>query len=370
MIQVKEINSVSEFENLKNEWNELIFKDKNSTIFQTWSWQYIWWKYYQKRKKPFILLVYENSQIIGLAPFYIATSYLGLPLKILSFLGTTTTDYLNFIILDGFEEKFFNALFEYLSRYHKQWDIIDLHQISEKSINLPLFSNIVEKNDFELKKIGQEKCLQLPLPEKWEDLLNELPKKMKWNVEYYTRRLKRDYQVELKAIDKMASSRKEIEKMIKVFFDLHQKRWISKKIPGSYLIPKFKLFHHEMAQSAFENNWLSLYSLSLDGEIVAVQYGFNFKNKIYFYLSGFDPDWGKFSVSTVLLRQTIIDAIEEGIEVFDFMRGDEEYKYRWQAVPFDNYRFLITIEGIKSKLIEKILTKESEIIKKTKEKIR
>jgi len=51
----------------------------------------------------------------------------------------------------------------------------------------------------------------------------------------------------------------------------------------------------------------------------------------YFYQSGFDPDYSKHSVGVVTMGLTIKTAIEEGACEYDFLHGDEEYKFHWAS---------------------------------------
>ena len=44
---------------------------------------------------------------------------------------------------------------------------------------------------------------------------------------------------------------------------------------------------------------------------------------------GFDPHYQKFALGNLVILQAISDAIEMGLQKFDFMRGNEAYKYRW-----------------------------------------
>jgi CelD/BcsL family acetyltransferase involved in cellulose biosynthesis len=50
-----------------------------------------------------------------------------------------------------------------------------------------------------------------------------------------------------------------------------------------------------------------------------------------FYLSGFDPQWAAFSPGVLLIAHAIEEAIREGQQEFDFLRGNEPYKYLWGA---------------------------------------
>ena len=51
------------------------------------------------------------------------------------------------------------------------------------------------------------------------------------------------------------------------------------------------------------------------------------------YNSGFDPAHAALSPGLVLLARVVRDAIERGMRRFDFLRGEERYKYEFEPTP-------------------------------------
>jgi CelD/BcsL family acetyltransferase involved in cellulose biosynthesis len=70
-----------------------------------------------------------------------------------------------------------------------------------------------------------------------------------------------------------------------------------------------------------------------NGTAVASGYGFFLGRRLFYYQSGFDPAWSPHGVSAILLAYIMEDAIERlGATEFDFLRGQENYKYFWTDV--------------------------------------
>ena len=70
MISIKKISTDKEFFKLKKNWNILLEKSENKNIFLTWEWLYTWWKTFKTKKKLNILLAYEETDLVGIAPIY------------------------------------------------------------------------------------------------------------------------------------------------------------------------------------------------------------------------------------------------------------------------------------------------------------
>ena len=115
-------------------------------------------------------------------------------------------------------------------------------------------------------------------------------------------------------------------------FDLHQKRWNARWLPGVLGSARVQaLSSRHRAGVSGERGWLRLHLLTIDGTIRAVLYCFAYGGRTFYYLGGFAPDMGKYSLGTLLTGRAIRQAIEEGCAEFDFLRGDEPYKYKLAA---------------------------------------
>jgi CelD/BcsL family acetyltransferase involved in cellulose biosynthesis len=85
-------------------------------------------------------------------------------------------------------------------------------------------------------------------------------------------------------------------------------------------------------RAAHEQGYLWLGFLEVDGEKAAASLNFDYKNKLWGYNSGVSRTHMELSPGWVLLAHTIEWCCENGRYEFDFMRGDEEYKYRFGGV--------------------------------------
>ena len=71
---------------------------------------------------------------------------------------------------------------------------------------------------------------------------------------------------------------------------------------------------------------------------LACSFAFSDQEGIYLYNGSYDPDWAEASPGVVLLTSLIEQSIVEGLRRFDFLKGDEEYKFRLGAEPRGLYR--------------------------------
>lgn len=85
--------------------------------------------------------------------------------------------------------------------------------------------------------------------------------------------------------------------------------------------------------------------LRADEGAAAMVFGYADDTGYYLYNSAFDPAHGDASPGVVLLGAMIERAIGEGRPIFDFLKGDEHYKFRLGARPRPLFRVVAQAEG-------------------------
>jgi len=333
-MKIIEINDFREFLSLKEEWTNILQRCRH-TIFSTWEWLSTWWKYFGDDKKLMLLLIKEDNEIIAIAPLmYSVHTMFGLRRGKIEFIGAPMSDYNDFIITEKHEECL-KLFINYLNNVKEKWDCIDLLDVPENAECLPTLTKISS----ELKPI--HKCPFKPLPSSYESLLQSLSHNKRRYIRRNLSRLEKSFSVEF--VD--YSTPQLFSEGVHFLFELHQKRWKSKGFPGAFADSRFRSFHLEIAKTFAQKNWLGLYALKLSGDVAAVDYGFKYNSKFYSYLTGFDPKYSNYSVGNMLRIYMIKKFIQEGLTEFDFLRGAEEYKDRWNAIPRWNYQAILTRNG-------------------------
>jgi CelD/BcsL family acetyltransferase involved in cellulose biosynthesis len=93
---------------------------------------------------------------------------------------------------------------------------------------------------------------------------------------------------------------------------------------------------------AFDTGCLHLSFLEIDGRKAAGYFSFNYLNRLWIYNSGLNRDFSELSPGWVLLGFLLKQANEEKFKEFDFLRGDENYKYKFGAIDRAVVRVTIT----------------------------
>jgi CelD/BcsL family acetyltransferase involved in cellulose biosynthesis len=101
---------------------------------------------------------------------------------------------------------------------------------------------------------------------------------------------------------------------------------------ASFLTDAMRRQMHATAQAAYKEGWLQLSFLTVDGQKAAAYLNFDYHDRIWVYNSGIDWKFMGYSPGWVLLGYLLQWANENKRKEFDFMRGEEDYKYRFGGV--------------------------------------
>jgi CelD/BcsL family acetyltransferase involved in cellulose biosynthesis len=109
---------------------------------------------------------------------------------------------------------------------------------------------------------------------------------------------------------------------------LHQAAWIARGLPGSFATPFFRRFHDALIAEALPRGEATLLRISSGKTTIGILYGVSFRRRMSAYQSGFDYRHGHGSAKPGLTCHyaAILDAIDRGFEVYDFLAGDDRYK--------------------------------------------
>lgn len=88
--------------------------------------------------------------------------------------------------------------------------------------------------------------------------------------------------------------------------------------------------------------WRVDYLQTPTGKAAACVFGWSDADGYYLYNSCFDPELQAASPGLVLLQAMIEDSIKKGLRIFDFLKGDEDYKARLGAKPRPLQRLEVT----------------------------
>lgn len=315
-VSAEVIEDFEVLEALEPEWWNLWTRCPVALPFQTPAWLIPWWRHFSPGSL-FVLVARKGGRMIGLAPGYIEDGPLGR--RILP-LGISVSDHLDILVDPQCAEPAMAGLVAAASSRSADWDIWELEELppGAAALRLPLPAGCVDQ------VAAQSACPILPLLDE-RGGRSPLPRAKRRQLNLARNRAGRRGEVRIE--EAAAGS---VIPALEELFRLHQKRWEARGDEGAP--ESVRSFHCDAAPRLQRAGLLRLYLLRIADRVVAAHYGLAHQARVYFYLTGFDPDYDFESPGTILLGHAIEQAAAEGCREFDFLRGREAYKYDWGAV--------------------------------------
>jgi len=308
-------------------WNTLVEQSIADTPFSRYEYLSEWWKTLGggewKNARLVLVSATENDQLLGIAPLFIDEYDDRQALLLLG--SIEISDYLDLIVREADLLRFLSGLIDFLaSSLPEAWSAIDWYNLPDSSPTLVALKAESEKRGWNYHEEVYRPTPRIALNESFDDYLMSLDKKQRHELRRKMRRAAESGRVRFHIIDKDV----DIEPELESFFHL----MVQDPNKAEFL---HEVMQDQMSQSiraAHDYGYLWLAFLEIDGVKAAATLCFDYKDKLWGYNSGVSRDFMDLSPGWVIMGQTIQWCCENGHYEFDFMRGDEEYKYRLGGV--------------------------------------
>jgi CelD/BcsL family acetyltransferase involved in cellulose biosynthesis len=314
--QIRTIEDSSAFNQMEQEWNALLESSAADNLFLSWDWLNLWWRHLGKDRRLHVVEIRSNGTLVALLPLCIVSERL-------EFLGTGSvgSDYLDFIVHPDHQAVARAAIVRALRETGR---IMRFAQLRADAAVTSVASRLAE-DGYHIVERTTGVCPYVSLDGlTWNEFLSSLGQSHRENVRRRIRHLEKRG-----AFFEVTKTEADRRRNLRILFELHARCWEDRGGSDGLHTEELISFHEEFSRIALERGWLRLFVLHVDGRPVAAVYGFLRNGKFYFYQSGFEPAFRSSSVGLVALALTIRQAIEEKAPEFDFLHGNEEYKFRW-----------------------------------------
>lgn len=309
------ITSADAFQALKEEWLALLNRSVTNYVFQSPQFQEAWWQTLGKKELRVVAVRTEQGQLVGLMPLFLNDE------NELCFVGcVNVSDYLDALIDPAYQTEVYQAL-ESALKNQLQWQSLYLCSLPEESLT----RNWIKKIFPTAIETQQDVSPFIALPKSWEEYLESIDRKQRHEIKRKMRRVSEvDHQFEV------ITSSAEATTALEEFIVLHKASSAEKH---DFWDDNHLQFFTKLIPAIADAGWLKLFFLKIGDIRAAAMLVFDYNNQYLLYNSGFNPnEFNHLSTGNVLTAYTIQKAIEEQKTIYDFLRGSEQYKFRFGAV--------------------------------------
>lgn len=320
---------LSDFKDIPEEaWENLLVSSQTHYPFLKYGFQRAWWSHLGggewQNADLHIIVAEENGQLAGIAPLF--TTMVNGKKEMRFIGGLEIADYLDFIVSADQSEEFIRQVLERITTDPEfSTGRIFLDNIPDDSPTITALEKMAEEDVWQIEIEKAYHTPAIPLAEDWDTYLEGIDKKQRHEIRRKIRRA--EGSEEDKVAWHIISPHDNLEQSITDFLALME----NDPDKAKFLTGAMRSQMDAIIRWAAEAGILQLSFLTVNGENAAGYLCFDYADRIWVYNSGFSPGFSYYSPGWVLLGYLIEHAIKTGRTHFDFMRGDEKYKYKFGA---------------------------------------
>ena len=324
-MHVDVLTAETAFQTLRPEWLRLLGEVPFQSVFFTPQWQETWWRHFGDGRRLSLLTVRSSDgQLQGLAP--LMRSHPAADSTRLEFIGDLELcDYFDLLIAPRQQDDVAQAMADYLASQAGEDVEICLNNLSASSTTATLLQDSLTKEGLLVEAETIETCPTIILPADWNAYLTTLRGKDRHELRRKIRRAENAADLAYTVTE----TPDRLDEDLDTFIALH--RMSQQDDKQGFMTPAKVAFFRDMARQLWREGWLELAFLHADGRPIAGLCCMTHGTTYAAYNSGYHPDYGALSAGIVLFANRIRSAIDRSFVAFDFLRGNEAYKYRFGA---------------------------------------
>ncbi len=350
-MRLRLLTTIQEIESSQTQWDRVA----GDFPFFRWSWMASWCRHLAATRKLAVLVQHDaDGNWQGIAPFAIDSPVVGSRKLVLIGSGTVCSDYMNLIALPEYKAGFLDMAVAWITGNIGNHDTlgaidcVELDGVTPTDPNTRLLVRLFGKAGFQVHETEIEGCWATNLPDNWEEFNRSLSKSFRRKTKKATQLLNGDDANVIRACPE------NFESVWKDFVFLHQKRRRMLGEPGCFADPDFESFLKDAVFALMGEGRADLLLIELAGRPFAVSLLLNDGERMMMYQSGMEPELKQLEPGHAQAVMGVQLAIENGYKTYDFLRGDEPYKSRWNTTRVGLSRFKLIAPQLSARLKHQI----------------
>ena len=314
------------------DWSAIVHADPAGTFFHTPGYLKLYWEEFGETTEHLLLAFAEDDD--GAQVGAVAFERIGETLRFLG--GTEVTDYMGPVAMPETHDDVASGLWTALLA-RDDWRAADLRGLPEDRPWLGLLRDAASERGLGVEEMEDQNGVApfLPLPETWDAYLAGLPAKLRHEIKRKARKL----EAETGPFAIVSATEQTLIPFLDRFVELHR---LSEGPKGVFMQPGMEIFFRRLGEAFGPAGVFRLSFIEVAGVKAAGTIGFCFGGTFSLYNSAFDRELQQLAPGMVLVAENIRQAIEDGCDAFDLLKGDYAYKYRFGARPRAVRRLMVT----------------------------
>jgi CelD/BcsL family acetyltransferase involved in cellulose biosynthesis len=332
---VRLVSDIGDFTALHDAWNALAAASRRASVFLQHEWFDAAWQWRGQAARLYLLCLTRGRELLAVMPLvHEDRASRGRRLRELSFLTVPDTQACDVIVGEADEAIAAEAFSAELARRTHEWDVLRLKYLPPESVAASSLREALTGRGFvtRLEQRGANPCVCLDST--WSAYYATRTRSLKKANNLAANRLKKAGDIRIDWFEPGATAADELARVLDQIIAVSAASW-KRRTGNSLDNPGPQAFIRRLSRAARERAWLSVWTLSLNGRPVAMEYQLVADGRVFALRSDFDEAFEEISPGSHLSRCLLERLFGRGLERYYMGPGDNPYKERWaeQAEP-------------------------------------
>jgi CelD/BcsL family acetyltransferase involved in cellulose biosynthesis len=324
MLTSRVIESTVDLLAIQPEW-EALRKQCGGSIFTSFDWAIEWLRHFDRVALPRVVLVEEEGELVGLAPFVIMElRSMGIKMRKLSLVGNgagVAELYDLGIMIKENREDVLEEIMEQIDGI--DWNVLHLNEMKDDPMTQAIYAQVADRWDTD--EPVRIPCPRTELPASG-DVMDVISSRTKRTIRKAIGSLEEDNRVGYRCVDLP----EEASEAAGMYALQHMERWEDK---GGSIFSNENLssFLKDVMMATVQEGRGMVYEVWIDGSLASQMLCLEDGDVMRAYRVGMNNRYSEYSPGNLVAIYAMNEARNAGFTIFDFGAGPEEFKYRLGA---------------------------------------
>ncbi len=337
------ITDTAQFNQLQEQWNQLLLSGDSYPLPLTHEWVSAWWKEFANNRSLCIFCVYDGSTLIAIAPFYKEKShYRGIPVQQLHLLTDGHSPYSDVIYNAALSSSQVNQVLRLIIQQSDS-DLLIFSKLPETS---PTFKSLMRSNEAHQYNIVTKQNLKTPsikISGDWDTFFKQRTRKFRKSINNKLNRFKKQPDFNIECVNVSSVTHPVLNEII----EISKRSWKAsiKSDLGSDIAGRQFLL--DLVEIFGKKNCVNIWILRNKNLPVAYEFHITFDKIVYPIRADYADDFKKHSPGSIL-EYTVLKHLFDEHVIAEYYTCADNYWYlnNWS----NNHREHYTVEVFKSNI--------------------
>jgi CelD/BcsL family acetyltransferase involved in cellulose biosynthesis len=322
--EIEVIRDIQRFNSIASDWDELVDEWGLDRLFLSHTWFRTWWESFGKGNQLHVVTVRARGRLVAAAPMMRTQAGIyGLKLDALQAIYNPHTPRYDFIVANQ-DPHLYAAIWTELMA-ENSCDLILLTQIAQPSRTIQSIQALAVDDGWLTGEWIAPVSPFIRLGGDYETFFSSLGAGCRFNLTKRYQRLRRIGPVDVEVI----THRNQVDEAMLDGLRIEAAAWKGEN--GTAMISDAAVteFYIRLAKGQADLGQLRLNFLRIGGKRIAFSYVLQKGQRLCAVKIGYDPEYHGYSPGNMLLNLVLKDACARGIEEYDLLGGDDDWKFEW-----------------------------------------